>query len=122
MPQFRTMFSLLVISVRKLPGSKKSRPLQTRVATYPSEIQGIRAAMDRNERVHSELSAGFEAEENKANLDWRRALECLDRRRISNLAEHDRRHRELYRAIKKLEERVVQRLGGAGMLQICPRF
>ena len=78
--------------------------------------------MDRHERVRSELPAGFEAEENKANLDWKRALECLDRRRIFNLAEHDRRHRELYRAIKKLEERVVQRLRGAGMLQICPRF
>ena len=61
--------------------------------------------MDRHERVRSELPAGFEAEENKANLYWRRALECLDRRRIVNLAEHDRRHRELYRAIKKLEER-----------------
>ena len=78
-----------------------------RIASYPSEIQGIRAAMDRHERCRSELAAGFEAEKEKANLDWRRALECLDRRRDVSLAEYDRRHKELHRAIKDLEESVL---------------
>ena len=67
----------------------------------------MRAAMDRHERLRSELAAGFEAEKKKANLDWRRALECLERRRDVRLAEYDRRHRELYRAIKDLEESVL---------------
>ena len=62
--------------------------------------------MRRHERFRSELAAGFEAE-NKTNLDWRRALECLDRRRIVSLAEHDHRHRELHRTIKKLEESIL---------------
>ena len=75
-----------------------------RIASYPSEIQGMRAAMDRHERFHSELAAGFEVEKKKANLDWRRTLECLNRRRDVSLAEYDRRHRELHRAIKDLEE------------------
>ena len=75
-----------------------------RIASYPSEIQGMRAAMDRHERFRSELAAGFEVEKKKANLDWRRALECLERRRDVSLAEYDRRHRELHRAIKDFEE------------------
>ena len=75
-----------------------------RIASYPSKIQGMRTAMDRHERFCSELAAGFEAEKKKANLDWRRALEYLDRRRGVSLAEYDRRHRELHRAIKDLEE------------------
>ena len=78
-----------------------------RIVSYPSEIQGMRAVMDRHERFRSELAAGFEAEKKKANLDWRRALECLDRRRDVSLAEYDRRHRELHRAIKDLEESVL---------------
>ena len=78
-----------------------------RIVFYPSEIQGIRATMGRHERFRSELTADFEAEENKANLDWRRALECSDQRKIVSLAEHDRRHRELYRAIEKLEESIL---------------
>ena len=60
--------------------------------------------MGRHERFHSEPATGFEAEKNKANLDWRRALKCLDRRRFISLTEHDRRHRKLFRVIKKLEE------------------
>ena len=40
-----------------------------RIASYPSEIQGMRAAVDRHERFHSELAAGFEAKKKKANLD-----------------------------------------------------
>ena len=67
-----------------------------RIASYPSEIQGMRAAMDRHERSRSELAAGFEAETKKANLNWRRALERLDRR-----------HWELHRAIEDLEESVL---------------
>ena len=68
-----------------------------RITSYPSEIQGMRTAMDRHERFRSELAAGFEAEKKKANLDWRRALECLDRRRDVSLAEYHRCHRELHR-------------------------
>ena len=49
-----------------------------RIAFYPNEIQGMRAAMGRQERFRSELAAGFEAEKDKANLGLRRALECLD--------------------------------------------
>ena len=67
----------------------------------------MRAAMDRHERFRSELAAGFEAERKKANLDWRRALECLNRRRDVSLAEYDRRHGQLHRAIKELEESVL---------------
>ncbi|CAM9253091.1 unnamed protein product [Ascophyllum nodosum] len=67
----------------------------------------MRAAMDRHERFRSELAAGFEAEKKKANLDWKRALECLDRRRDVSLAEYDRRYRGLQRAIKDLEESVL---------------
>ena len=78
-----------------------------RIASYPSNIQGMRAAMDRHERFRSELAADFEAEKKKANLDWRRALECLGRRRDVSLAEYDHRHRELHRAIKNLEESVL---------------
>ena len=65
--------------------------------------------MGRHERFHSELAAGFEAEKKKANLDWRRALECLDRRRDVSLVKYDRRHRELHRAIKELKESVFSR-------------
>ena len=36
----------------------------------------MRAAMGRHERFFSKLAAGFKAEKNKTNLDWRRALEC----------------------------------------------
>ena len=36
-----------------------------RKASYPSEIQGKRAAMDRHERFRSELAAGFEAEKKR---------------------------------------------------------
>ena len=78
-----------------------------RIASYPSEIQGMRATMDRLERFRSGLAAGFEAEKKKANLDWRRALECLNRRRDVSLAEYDRRPRELLWAIKDLEESVL---------------
>ena len=63
--------------------------------------------MNRLERFHSELVAGFEAKRDKPNLDWRRALECLDRRRDVNFTEHDHRHRELQRAVKELEESVL---------------
>ena len=78
-----------------------------RIVSYPNKIQEMRATMDRHERFHSELAAGFETETKKANMDWRRALECLDRRRDASLAEYDRRHRELHRAIKDLEESVL---------------
>ena len=78
-----------------------------RIASYPSEIQGMRTAMGRRERFRSELAAGFEAEKKKASLDWGRALECLDRRRDVSLVDYDRRHRELHRAIKELEESVL---------------
>ena len=47
---------------------------------------------------------GLRGREEKANLGWRRALECLDLRRDVSLAEYDRRHRELHRAIEELEE------------------
>ena len=103
---FRTMFSL-VIPVRKSPGSKTRSLCRQRIASYPNEIEGMRATMDRHERFRSELAAGFEAEKKKANMDWRRALECLDRRRDVSLAEYDRGHRELHRAIKDLEESVL---------------
>ena len=36
-----------------------------RIASYPSEIHGMRAAMDRHERFRSELPAGFEAEKKR---------------------------------------------------------
>ena len=78
-----------------------------RIASYPSEIQGMRAVMDRSERFRSELAPGFGAEKKKPNLDWRRALECLDRRRDVSLAEYDSRHRELHRAIKDLEDNIL---------------
>ena len=67
----------------------------------------MRAAMDRHERFRSELAADSEAEMKKTNQDWRRALECLDRRRDVSLAEYDRCHRELHRAIKDLQESVL---------------
>ena len=82
-------------------------PCRQRIASYPDEIQGMRVAMGRNQRFRSELAAGFEAEKDKANLDWRRALECLDRRRDVSFAERDHRHRELQRAVKELEESVL---------------
>ena len=47
-----------------------------RIESYPSEIQGMCAAIDRQERFRSELAAGFEAEKKKANVDWRHALKC----------------------------------------------
>ena len=47
---------------------------------------------------------GLRSREEKPNLGWRRALECLDRKRDVNLAQYDRRHRELHRAIKELEK------------------
>ena len=78
-----------------------------RIASYPIEIQGMRAAIGRHERFRSELAAGFEAEKKNANVDWRRALECLGRRRDVSLVEYNRRHRELHRAIKELEESVL---------------
>ena len=40
-----------------------------RIVSYPSEIQGMRAAMDCHERFRSELAAGFEAEKKETNLD-----------------------------------------------------
>ena len=51
-----------------------------RIASYSNEIRRMRAAMGRHERFRFELAEGFEAEKDKANLDWRRALGCLDRR------------------------------------------
>ena len=63
------------------------------IASYPNEVQRMRATMGRHERFPSELVAGLEAEKDKANLDWRRALECLDRKRGVSLAEHDHRRR-----------------------------
>ena len=71
-----------------------------RIASYPSEIQGMCAAIGRYEQFRSELAAGIEAEKKKANLDWRRSLECLDRRKGVSLVEYDHRHRELHWAIK----------------------
>ena len=74
------------------------------IASYPSEIQGMRAAMDCHERFRSELAAGFEAEKKKANLDWKRVSiwtddetsaslsttaatgSCIERSRISRKA------------------------------------
>ena len=78
-----------------------------RIASYPNEIQGMRAAMGRHRRFRSEPSAGFEAEKNKTYLDWRRALEFLDQRRDVSLAEHDHRRGEPQRASKELEESVL---------------
>ena len=49
----------------------------------------MRAVMGRHERFRSELSTGFKVEKNKANLDWKRALECLDRKGDVSLAEHE---------------------------------
>ena len=77
------------------------------IVSYPSEIQGMRATMDRHERFRSKLAAGFEDEKKEVNLDWRPALEWLDRRRDVSLVEYDRRHRELQRAIEELEESVL---------------
>ena len=39
-----------------------------RIASYPNENQGMRAAMGRHERFRSELAAGFEAEKDKVHL------------------------------------------------------
>ena len=102
-PIFRTMFSLLVITRLQ----DEVALWRQRIASYPTKIQGMRAAMGRHERFRSELAAGFKAEKNTANLDWRRALECLDQRRDISLAEHESRHRELHRAIKELEKSVL---------------
>ena len=77
-----------------------------RIASSPNEIQGMRAAMGRHERFHSDLAADFAAKKDKANLDWRRALERLDRKREASFAEHDHRHGELQRAGKELKESV----------------
>ena len=67
----------------------------------------MRVAMGRREHFRSELAAGFEAKKNKANLDWRHVLECLDGSQDVRLAEHDHRYRELRQAIKELEESVL---------------
>ena len=48
-----------------------------RLTSYLSEIQKMRVTIDRHERFRSELAANFEAEKKKANLDWRRDIECL---------------------------------------------
>ena len=102
---FRTMFLTsgdLIAEISRL--QDEVALCRQRIASYPSEIQGMRAAMDRHERFRSELAAGFEAEKKKANLDWRRARECSDRRRDVSLVYYDRRHRELHRSIKDFEE------------------
>ena len=65
----RMMFSLLVISVREFPGQDEVALCRQWIASCPSEIQGVRAAMGRHERFRSELAAGFEAQKKKANLD-----------------------------------------------------
>ena len=78
-----------------------------KIASSPNEIQGMLAAMGRHERFHSELAADFAAKKDKANLDWRRALERLNRRRDTSFAEHDHRHGELQRAVKELKESVL---------------
>ena len=49
-----------------------------RIASSPNEIQGMRAAMGRHERFHSELAADFAAKKDKANMDWRCALKHLN--------------------------------------------
>ena len=64
-----------------------------RTASYPNEVQGTCAAMGRHERSRSELAAGFVAEKNTVDRDWRRGLEWLDRRRDVSFAEHDRLHK-----------------------------
>ena len=63
-----------------------------RIASSPNTIQGMRAAMDRHEQFRSEIAAGFAAETDKNDLDWRRALEHLNRKRDVSFAEHDHRH------------------------------
>ena len=77
-----------------------------RIASSPNEIQGMRAAMGRHERFYSELAADFATKKEKANLDWRRALERLNRKRDVSFAEHDHLHWELQRAVKELKESV----------------
>ena len=67
----------------------------------------MRATIGRHELFHSELAAGFKVEKNKANMDWRRAIECLNRKRETSLAEHEHHRRELHRAVKELEESVL---------------
>ena len=78
-----------------------------RTASYPNEVQGTCAAMGRHERSRSEPAGGSEAEKNTVNLDRRRGLEWLDRRRDVSLAEHDRRQKELHRTINGLPESVL---------------
>ena len=78
-----------------------------RIASSPNEIQGMRAAMGRHERFHSELAADFAAKMDKANTDWRRALKHLNRKQDASFAEHDHRHGELQRVIKELKDSVL---------------
>ena len=67
----------------------------------------MRAAMGHPERLRPEFTAGFKAENDKANLDWRRTLGTLDRIRDVSLAEFNHRRRKLQRASKELEEIVL---------------
>ena len=90
------------------------------IASYPKEVQEMRAAMGRHERFRSELAAGFEAKKYKVNLEWRRALGCLDRRRDVSHAEHEHHRRELHRAIKQLEESSCRFREAAAKSTSCP--
>ena len=67
----------------------------------------MRATTGRHERFYSELAADFAAKKDKSNLDWRRALERLNRKRDTSFAEHDHRHGKLQRAGKELQESVL---------------
>ena len=48
-----------------------------RTASYPSEMQGMRAVMDRHERFRSDLAAGFEAKKKKVMSYFRGDVEAL---------------------------------------------
>ena len=107
-PNSHDVFTYSDLSAEITRLQDKATLCRQRITSYPNGIQGMRAVMGHHERFLSELAAGFEAKKDKANLDWRRAFACLDRRRDVSLAEHDHRHRELQRAIKKLKEDVLR--------------
>ena len=78
-----------------------------RIVSSPNEIQGMRATMGHGKHLRSELAAGFATETDKVNLDERRAVEHLNRKRDVSFAEHDLRHGDLERAVKELKESVL---------------
>ena len=93
-------------SVREFPGQDEVVLCRQRTAPCPSKIQGVRAAIGRHERFHSELSAGFEAEKKKANLDGVVLLSVGPKTKGQPRGVRPP-SREPHRAIKELEESVL---------------